>query len=199
MFQHCALSSYALTCLGGPQGFFFLCAVFGTKSCSSCPNMLFDNIPNPTNPFRRGPVAHLVMHFWTHYVLCECYTYLLSYIIILLLTYTYALMHFWNTRQTFVDTSRIVSYHIILYNYYDFMIYIYIYTYIYTSLYTYLYTYIHVYQCDIFARRTLVWNVAAPPSRLRPRRSPRIYYIWYYCYYDILLLLYYMIYYCYYH
>ena len=22
---------------GGPQGFFFLCAIFGTKTCSNCP------------------------------------------------------------------------------------------------------------------------------------------------------------------
>ena len=50
MFQHYALSSYALTCallstpsptsnmyLGGPQGSFLLCAIFGAAACSSPP------------------------------------------------------------------------------------------------------------------------------------------------------------------
>ena len=44
-----------------------LCAGFGTRDCSGTSLTIFDNIPNPTNPFRRGSVAHPVEYLSTGY------------------------------------------------------------------------------------------------------------------------------------
>ena len=57
-------TSTSLWHLGGPLGSVFPSAGLGTKGCSNFPlvwPVRSDKITNPTNPLRRGPVAHPVM------------------------------------------------------------------------------------------------------------------------------------------